>query len=259
MQRTPLSTPLDKVERLLERYRGEPASKCRCVLLSTGSYNPIHRMHVESFYLARRALEERNLLVVGAFLSPSHDSYVRSKLGDHDCIGTEDRLNMCQLSIDAQKGQDVGDTKLGSNEVNCFLSLDKWESTVCSFFVDFPEVAVSLRDYLAQQFPNETIRVVYLCGSDHFIRCGYLTRLRRQTNMSVAVLKRPSHHKIRDHQVVGVDLNLDRFKDVIIVETNTDLDCSSTLIRKRAHSHESFSDLVFPEVEDYMRTNGIYK
>ena len=248
--RTPLSTPLDKVERLLERYRGEPASKCRCVLLSTGSYNPIHRMHVESFYLARRALEERNLLVVGAFLSPSHDSYVRSKLGDHDCIGTEDRLNMCQLSIDAQQGQDVGSQP--------FLSLDAWESSSCSHPIDHNKVTLSLREYLAQHFPNESIRVVYLCGSDHFTRCRYMVWLRQQTNVSVAMVKRPSHLKNNAHNDGGFSQDSETFEDVYVIETSREEDCSSTLIRQRAQAGETISDLVFPQVEEYMRKNGIY-
>ena len=231
-------------------------------MLSTGSYNPIHRMHLESFYLARKLLEERNHLVVGAFLSPSHDSYVRTKLGDDDCIGTADRLNMCELSIEARQKLQGTDQLLQSqqtvptsNEAD-FLSLDKWESIACAHFVDFPEVTVSLRDYLAQQFPDENIRVIYLCGSDHFFRCGWLTRLRRQTNISVAVLKRPSHHKCNDCQDGGFSLG--KFKDVYVVETSTEDDCSSTLIRQKARLGECISDLVFTEVEDYMRRNGIY-
>lgn len=265
-QRTPLSTPLDKVRLLLQRYQNEPKSKCRCVLLSTGSYNPIHRMHVESFYLARRAVEERNLLVVGAFLSPSHDDYVRWKLGTDDCIGTNDRLKMCDLTINAAKqkreaSSDCSGPTVPSVDVDAdFLSLDKWESIVCSSPVDFSEVTVNLRDYLAEQFPDDNIRVIYLCGSDHFFRCHCMTPLRNESNVSVAVLKRPSHHKHNDYRDGGFNLTetLEKFTDVYVVETSTEDDCSSTLIRKRARQGQSISDFVFPEVEDYMRCKCIF-
>ena len=255
-ERTRLSTPLEKVERLLNLYRSEPKSRCRCVLLSTGSYNPIHRMHVESFYLARKVLEERNLLVVGAFLSPSHDSYVRSKLGDDDCIGTADRLNMCELSIEARQKLEAlsrPDTQL---EAATFLSIDTWESTSCPRCVDHHTVTLSLRDYLAQHFPEENIRVIYLCGSDHFFRCRCMVWLRQQMNISVAVVNRPSHQNSADDRLHS--LNPEELKDVHVIETNKEEDCSSTTIRKKVRTGESISELVFSEVEDYMRKNGIY-
>ena len=227
-------------------------------------------MHVESFYLARSTLEaERNLLVVGAFLSPSHEDYVRWKLGTDDCIGTDDRLKMCDLAINvaqhhrrdrgssACSAQTCASPTVPSDDAD-FLSLDKWESTVCSTPVDHSKVTVQLRDYLTEQFPDENIRVIYLCGSDHFFRCHYMTPLRREKNVSVAVLKRPSHHKHNDHQDGDFTLTLEKFSDVYVVETSSEDECSSTLIRKRARLGQSISDFVFPEVEDYMRSKCIF-
>lgn len=71
------------------------------VLVATGSYSPVHRMHVHMFEVAKKSLEEKypslllhilyNYLfdsqkhgfhVVAGFISPSHDNYVESKLGN---------------------------------------------------------------------------------------------------------------------------------------------------------------------------------
>ena len=68
--------PVDKIAGNLARApRGR-----RCVLLTTGALNPIHRGHVAMFDRARDALEaEYGLDVVGGFLSPSHDTYLSGK------------------------------------------------------------------------------------------------------------------------------------------------------------------------------------
>src|SRR6185437_7605191 len=57
------------------------------VLISTGAYNPPHRRHIEVFRIAKDALEATKpgatgmvTRVLAAFISPSHDSYLRSKL-----------------------------------------------------------------------------------------------------------------------------------------------------------------------------------
>ena len=51
------------------------------VLLTTGSFNPVHRQHVEMHKTAKRALQQRYpISVVASVMSPSCDSYLRQKL-----------------------------------------------------------------------------------------------------------------------------------------------------------------------------------
>jgi nicotinic acid mononucleotide adenylyltransferase len=65
-----------------------------------GSFNPVHRMHVGMFEHVKASLEAAGHTVVGAFMSPSHDSYLASKMrktrGAH--IKDIHRLRMCQLA-----------------------------------------------------------------------------------------------------------------------------------------------------------------
>src|SRR5690348_11724332 len=51
------------------------------ILLLSGSFNPVHWMHVESFNLVRRFLEQRNMTVLAGYIAPSSDNYVYGKLG----------------------------------------------------------------------------------------------------------------------------------------------------------------------------------
>lgn len=48
---------------------------------------------------------------------------------------------------------------------------DPWEGTR-SFVVDFPTVRDRFKQLLHSEFSDDDLLVLYLCGSDHFKRCG---------------------------------------------------------------------------------------
>lgn len=172
MQRTTNTTPIAIVAQNLEKYK---TAKEKIVLLSTGSYNPIHRKHIDVFVQAKKLLEQQNCAVLGAYISPSHDSYVEGKLGKY-AMPKDDRFKMIQDSIaDSNNGD--------------WLVLDKYECEN-THFEDFPYVTKSLRAYLQQQFPKDSFRVMYLCGADHFAKCGGLGSMRTAQG-GVCVLARP--------------------------------------------------------------------
>ena len=142
--------PVDKIAGNLARApRGR-----RCVLLTTGALNPIHRGHVAMFDRARDVLEsEYGLDVVGGFLSPSHDSYLSGKYGDpRKFFPAAQRLALCAAAT----------------EDHPFLAVASWESSVSGRWPDFPEVTATLERVLDERFPGEGIGVIYLCGQDHF-------------------------------------------------------------------------------------------
>ena len=56
------------------RNNEKSISRASCVLLTTGSFNPIHRSHISNLTIVRNYLEnhpKRPLNVLAAFLSPS--------------------------------------------------------------------------------------------------------------------------------------------------------------------------------------------
>lgn len=142
--------PVDKIAGNLARApRGR-----RCVLLTTGALNPIHRGHVAMFDRALDVLEsEYGLDVVGGFLSPSHDSYLSGKYGDpRKFFSAAQRLALCAAAT----------------KDHPFLAVASWESSVSGHWPDFPEVTATLERVLDERFPGEGIGVIYLCGQDHF-------------------------------------------------------------------------------------------
>jgi hypothetical protein len=51
------------------------------ILVLSGSFNPIHRMHLQTFLAAKDLLEKKySRKVVAGYVSPSSDSYVKQKL-----------------------------------------------------------------------------------------------------------------------------------------------------------------------------------
>ena len=141
--------PVDKIAGNLARAsRGR-----RCVLLTTGALNPVHRGHVAMFDRTRDVLEsEYNIDVVGGFLSPSQDTYLSGKHGGGTFFPAVQRLALCAAAT-----QD-----------HPFLAVASWESSVSGHWPDFPEVTATLERVLDERFPGEGIGVIYLCGQDHF-------------------------------------------------------------------------------------------
>lgn len=65
-------------ERIMKEYRHEVSP---VILLTTGSFAPIHKMHLQMMEVARNFVEQKlNSKVVAGILSPSSDNYVNSKL-----------------------------------------------------------------------------------------------------------------------------------------------------------------------------------
>jgi hypothetical protein len=119
-------TPLAKVRGHLDAC---PDDRQPVVLLTTGSLCPVHLMHVRVLEEAREhvAAAWTSVCVVGAFLSPSHDSYVGSKMRSSGNtafhFSFEERAAMCDLA--------TADSS--------FVAVDRWEGLQRDF-VDFPDV-----------------------------------------------------------------------------------------------------------------------
>ena len=50
------------------------------VLMSTGSYCPVHLEHIRMFEIVKQHYEKLGKTVVGGYMFPSHDDYVESKM-----------------------------------------------------------------------------------------------------------------------------------------------------------------------------------
>jgi hypothetical protein len=68
-------------------------------LVLSGSFNPIHVQHICALDLARQHAQDLEWAVVGGFLAPSSDTYVKAKLGSR-ALPLERRKRLCQLATE---------------------------------------------------------------------------------------------------------------------------------------------------------------
>ena len=150
-----MSVPLDKIwRRLAARERGD--DRPAVVLVTTGAFSPVHSGHIQMMASARAELEARGYFVAGGYLSPSHDAYVASKLGEQ-ALGAVTRLDLCQaVTADSD-----------------WLMASGWEALGVDRAINFTDVLVWTAAYLARHLATESpIEVVYVFGSDNarFVR-----------------------------------------------------------------------------------------
>lgn len=144
-------TPLGRIEERLRETAALPATAPRVVLLSTGAFCPIHEGHVRMMELARAELERQGAVVLGGYLSPSHDGYVQRKCGEAN-PGAAFRVRLCE---EALRGHP-------------WLCVDPWEALHADVPLNFTEVIDRLERFLSFRLRSFLpVEVVYVFGGDN--------------------------------------------------------------------------------------------
>ena len=235
------------LEVLMEKAKDDPRMKV--ILVSTGSYNPVHRMHLGMFDAARAFLEKSKkdggpgFHVILGLLSPSCDSYLQDKMVRYggkvsDAISFDARFAMCKGAVQEHDKE--------NNGRNLPIRVHGWEGWQKGF-VDFPEVTEHIREevnekiqekFLAQQ---GNVIVLYLCGMDHYDKCGlasgkHVIALNRGTDLASKIDTKKHNYIAPAPKVEFADL-------------------SSTEMRKRRDLKQSVVDLTFQSVAQYLQDN----
>ncbi len=126
-----------------------PTTEKSCVLLTTGSFCPVHQGHLDMMESARHILEENGWHVLAGYISPSHDEYIDRKCG-HLSIDIDKRMQLIQDAIE-----------------QCdWLMLDPWEAVFNSVAVNFTDVIQRLKSYI-ERHSTKSVKVFYVCGADN--------------------------------------------------------------------------------------------
>lgn len=220
--------PIDQIKSSLFECKNKDQTKI--ILLSTGSYCPIHRMHIDIFDIAKNYLEEHyETCIVGGYISPSHDSYVGPKMqeAEFNSIDSKDRIAMTKLAIKESKSD--------------WIAVSSWEAKQTRF-VNFPEVLQYHQKYINHYFPKDNIKIYYLCGLDHVLKCNSTSR-----NIPViGITRKGTRIPKKLGKVIVVPVDLDKYSDF-----------SSTEIRKRILLGLDYSMLTYDSVIKYIEDHGI--
>jgi len=214
----------------LNKVKGN--NKKNIVLLSTGAYCPVHKMHVDIFVKAKKILEDPPLAsgimsvnVVAGYLSPTHDSYVSSKVESSKVrsISGIHRLEMIKLNVQDSEWMDASSWEV-----------DQYE------FIDYPFVYKHFKKELESKF---NVEIWYLCGSDHALKCHLYDR-----SIRCVAVSRPTQNKI-------ADLNKMYDKNSFIFIQDDTEDMSSTKVRNVMRKKYANDDDYKKNLELYLHPN----
>lgn len=108
---------------------------------------------------AAKRLQREGYSTIGGFLSPTHDGYLQGKARSLGTVGFSGnfRLHIARLTV----------------ENDSLVEASDWE-VAQPRFVNFPEVAKALKDYLAAEGCDASLKATafYVSGTDHTSRCG---------------------------------------------------------------------------------------
>jgi len=206
-------------------------TKENIILLTTGSFNPIHRMHLEILNIAYKhllSLKKYNILC--AFISPSSDCYVRNK--QPPLIPFSLRCQMIQASIDEFYKENKDKEQ---NIVKIFIH--KWEGSH-NYFIDFPDVIKEIQEQL-DKIGN--VKLLYVCGMDHFIKCHYSLK------QNVVVVERKPFNTNFNNEIYKSIPN----KMVFLIRDENSKEYSSSSIRDfyKKRDYESIKKATFENVD----------
>jgi nicotinic acid mononucleotide adenylyltransferase len=230
-------TPISYLQTVVASLPAD-SDKSYGVLVSSGSLNPVHRGHFTIFDVAAKFFSKYHQIeVLAGYLGASHHGYVGNKLGA-EAIAWTDRYELCRLA--AEEHNAMPDT--------LHVEADPWEG-LQPYFRDYPDVRDHLAGLVARTFPNRKIVVYYLCGFDHFQKCGLIT-----WNNCVSIARPPldcGTISDRDELAKKGIYICDQIADEEIAGLLSD--ASSTELRRRRKEHLRVSDLTFVSVEAHLR------
>ncbi len=193
-----------------------------------GSFDPIHFGHI---YLAIQAKDEAELdriIFVPANLQPF-------KL-DRKATDGRHRAEMIELSLQNYDGAIVSAYELNKDEVS---------------------YTINTLNHFRDEFGNNA-EIYFITGTDAFLKIDTWKNADEiLSGYSFIIGSRPGY-KDDELEMKIKEIKAEYGCDIIVVH-NTQIDISSTELRKKLKNGESVKDYINPKVERYIQENGLYK
>ena len=195
------------------------------ILIESGSLAPPHKMHLGIMEITKSYFEQKdkNRKVIGGYLIPSSDQYVKYKL-KKDFINLKQRVNMTNLLIKNSEWLESLDWGLAYGE----------------------EIKLLLQKIINKKFPKYNIKCMLVFGVDYYLRDRMYLK-----DEHICII-RPGY---------DVDKVKKLYTENLIFIEGKDEDISSTKIRKaiRENDEKTIIELTSKEIVDYIKNNNIFE
>jgi len=228
-------------EFLMEYQKSKMGSRKFAVIVGEGSFNPLTRMHMRTYFLAKQELESRyGYVILGSLLSPAHGVTVRERyrVNTNEIIPSPHRLTIAQLIVQDSK----------------WLTIDPWAITRRRP-MDYISLLDHANEILKNNFNDIEIKLVYLCKAN-FIPKLSADSLKTKGYNCVCVCRSPDTENLR------VTLGSKWNNLIYLVEDNAILDNSidivtSRKVRDKIKAGETIDNLVGDVVSNYVNNQRI--
>jgi len=211
------------------------------VIVGDGSFNPLTRMHLRAYFVAKQYLEgTAGFIVLGSLLSPSHGMTVRERYRTHpaEIIPAPHRLAIAQLMVQESR----------------WLAVDPWEITRRRP-MDYLSLLQHTRETLAEHFPSIDIKVIYMCKANAvpLLSPGSL----RQEGFGVVVPCRATEY---DQLKASLSAKWNGViwcvEDTAVLDATMDV-VTSRKVRDKIRAYSSVETLVGTAIDQYCRLHNL--
>jgi nicotinic acid mononucleotide adenylyltransferase len=208
-----LSAPYSQVKSLHDSAQQRDDKTRKAIIISTGSYDPLHDGHLETVGLAKKHIEDMgNNKVIAGFVSSSHDTYVRRK----NPGGVVDYQRVHNNVIFAESSK--------NNQPVQWIFHDNWETLGINHSLNFTDL-ICYVSQMVETYVAQDIDIYYVFGSDN---AGFaMTFAHGRQDLAKAIcIGRPGYFLSEEiAKLISSDPNLS------FIQGNNPI--SSTLVRSR--------------------------
>ena len=230
-------------KKCVENIKNVPNNCIPVILSATGTFSPIHRMHIINMDIAKYGIESlsnNKYYVIGGFLSPTHDSYCKRKLGINSYIKGIHRCNIIRNVLKDNK----------------YWYCDDWHTKqkyMQSINAEVGNIENMINFVFKKDDMYKRIKIFYVCGSDLAVKCGFdydgfgrygVAIIQRNGDL----INKNSGYHFYEMPVYIIDVP-NKYKKW--------QNASSTDLRKLISNNKSIKDITFDEVESYMIEHNI--
>lgn len=213
------------------------------VLIGSGSFNPLTRMHLRSYFVAKQYLEQKcGFVVLGSLLSPAHGMTVRERYrtNQKEIMPSPHRLAIAQLLVKESK----------------WLSIDPWEITRRRP-MDYLSLLEHTHKMLNEHFPQIDFKVLYLAKANAVpkIAPAHLKAIQGEVGV-VSVCRALEYDAIQASLSAKWNGLFWCVEDTAVLDAAMDI-VTSRKVREKIRSGGNIASLVGDAIDLYARTHKL--